>query len=264
MEAEAVLHNAFQRIEDLERRLLLQQHQQQQEQHQPPRSNFRARKPSTFSGNRWDANVLESWIQEVDMYFFLTQIPEDQQAVAAASFLVGHAALWWRMRVREDGLADAGTWPELQAELRRNFMPARAEAEARDKLAKLKQRGRLTSYVLKFREVISQIPTMSDDEKLHRFLEGLNDLGMRKELDYRQPGDWQAAIELALRYDSIHNGDRNNRSFPNAPDTRRPLQGSDPMDIGAMTNNPQPRKCFRCGEPGHMVRNCPQRRGDLN
>lgn len=263
MEAEAALHNAFQRIDELERQVLIQQHQQQ-DQRQPQRSNFRPRKPSTFSGNRWDANVLESWIQEVNMYFFLTQVPEDQQAVAAASFFIGHAALWWRMRIQEGGLRAAGTWEGLQAELRQHFMPARAESEARDKLAKLKQKGRLTSYVLKFREIVAQIPTMGDDEKLHRFLEGLTDVGMRKELDYRAPDDWQAAIELALRYDSIHNGDRNNRVFPSTPDTRGPSARPDPMDIGAMTDNPQPRKCFRCGQPGHIVRNCPQRKRNLN
>lgn len=256
---EAVLRTAVQRIEELEHQLLV--HQQQLQQASPQRSNqFRARKPSTFSGNKWDANALEAWIQEVDTYFYLTGVPGEQQSIAASSFFVGHAALWWRMKIQNHGLAEVGSWEDLKQDLRQQFKPARAESEARDKLSKLRQKGKLTFYVLKFRELIAQIPNISDDEKLNRFLEGLTDIRMRRELDYRQPENWNEAIQLALRYDSIQNG---NSSY-DRPSYATPSRRPDAMDLDAMDATPKRvgvRKCYRCGDPNHLVRSCPQRKG---
>lgn len=263
--AEAALRSAFQRIEELERQLTItQQHQQQQLQQQAHKGDgFRPRKPSTFSGERWDANAVEAWIQEVETYFFLAGVPETKQAVIAASFFTGPAALWWRMRIPDDGLGAAETWNQLRLAVRQHFKPARAEANARDRLAKLRQKGRLTTYVMRFRELIVQIPSMTDDEKLHRFLEGLTDLRMRRELDYRNPTTWQQAVEQALRFESIYN---NNFGRQDGVVIPRPNPGppqGEAMELGAVraaAPAPPGRKCFRCGDPTHVVRNCPQRR----
>lgn len=268
VETEAALRNAFQRIEELERHLAMAQHQQQQQQ-QPRGDGFRPRKPSTFSGERWDSNAVEAWIQEVETYFFLSGIAEARKAVVAASFFTGPAALWWRMRVpggEGAGLARVEPWEDLRQAIRQHFKPARAEANARDRLARLRQKGRVTTYVMRFRELIVQIPTMSEDEKLHRFLEGLTDLRMRRELDYRQPTNWQGAVEQALRYDSLYNYDRRDVAQPAVrPMAEGPPRQGDAMELGAArADAPQQaagsRKCFRCGDPNHLVRNCPQRR----
>src|SRR5271169_304648 len=56
--------------------------------------------PKPFKG---DQQELESWLFNIEEYFHNTNLTEDKWLRVAISNMMGHATLWWRMRInRQD------------------------------------------------------------------------------------------------------------------------------------------------------------------
>ena len=123
---------------------------------------------------------------------------DDAKVSTAALYLSDVALLWWRRRcdgVRR-GERPVTTWDEFVGELRQQFKPEYAEDEARGKLRRLTQRGRVQDYCREFSKLLLMIPDMSEREALFSFMDGLKPW-VKTELQRRGVQDLSRAIAVA-------------------------------------------------------------------
>src|SRR4051812_9783675 len=129
-------------------------------------------KPSTFS--RKTGESIDTWIFTIEQYFRLVSTPAETQTLLAASYLVDNAATWWRyVSIENERLRITWTWKEFTEGLRTQFRPIAAEKVARNRLNNLRQTASVTNYTNIFRNLIIEIPTMAEEDKLEYYLKGL-------------------------------------------------------------------------------------------
>ena len=85
--------------------------------------------------------------------------------------MTGTAAYWWFTLVLEEKVPP--TWEAFKLCIEAEFVPKDSIVRARDRLYKLKQRTTVAIYLADFRNIVIDIPGISDSEKLARFTEGL-------------------------------------------------------------------------------------------
>ena len=73
---------------------------------------------------------------------------------------------------------------------------------ARDKLASLKQTGSVKAYNDLFLGTILEIPTISEEEQLDRYIRGLKEK-VYIEVELREPSNLKEAMHIANRYNTI-------------------------------------------------------------
>lgn len=158
----------------------------------------------------------------------------------------------------------------------RLFGPVDHLDHLRIKLDNLKQTGSLDDYIANFRVITTQINRgMSDDEKRHRFIEGLNEV-VRTEVRFRKSKNLEEAIELAVNVDrtmkmsgrqvvkpeSALVVSRKGRDYRNdAPRNHSSggHKGKFTRPKSRVENNSRPRRqitCYKCGKLGHVSKNC--------
>ena len=65
------------------------------------------------------------------------------------------------------------TWAQFRDAMVQRFEPVNEVEEARKQLRALRQTGRVSGYVQKFRELQYWLPGMTDEEAFHTFISGL-------------------------------------------------------------------------------------------
>ncbi|KAF1318319.1 putative retroelement, partial [Globisporangium splendens] len=153
----------------------------------------------------------------------------------------------------------------LQARLKKAFEPPQSEFRARAEFLKLRQgKYDLHSYAQRARYLVSSIVNEPIDASTQvvTFMAGLNDGPIRNQLFREYPKTLDEAIERAMQEEfSIKQAKFN--GFGPRPVRQHAVthDGPEPMDISYAdaTTSRYPRndgKCFRCGKPGHIARNC--------
>ena len=228
-------------------------------------SFLKPNKPGSFDGTR-DAMTVRAWLHSVEKYLRLIQVGQNTEISAetavdfASTFMTGTAANWWFTIVHEGKVPP--TWEAFKLLVETEFVPQDSTIRARDRLNKLKQRRSVADYLSEFRNVVIDIPDMSEGEKLARFTEGLKPhilLEVRKE----NPLRLDAAATIALSVDGAYYG----AGFYSGNGTQN--RGFAPMEIGNFErsswnkNTPQKENrnrkggCYICGKRG-----CHSRRHD--
>ncbi len=253
-----VLYNLQQQVAQLQAQL---HHQQPAAQ-----ATVKLAKPDTFNAERSGVDV-ETWLFQLQNYLQATATTEETKVSYAAALLRGVAATWYRYTV-QSGTTFA-TFAAFSSAIREQFKPVNATKVARDKLANLRQTRSVQEYASAFRMIALEIPSLTEDEKLDRFVRGLK-LNAQRELVLHPVGTLNEAVRIAERVDTIDfRVSRLARRLPEAHHVTRAIEAV-PMELGAILQRKkltaqerarlrQEGKCFYCREPGHLALQCPKR-----
>ncbi|KAF1315248.1 putative retroelement, partial [Globisporangium splendens] len=190
--------------------------------------------------------------------------PLTMQVLFAMSNLAGRAKSW----AYGKRLADLNCFPSydhFKAELKKAFEPPQSEFRARAEFLKLRQgRFDLHSYAQRARYLVSSIVGEPIDvpTQVVTFMTGLNDGPIRSQLFREYPKTLDEAIERAMQEEfSMKQAEFHGVASRPMRQSNAAHDGPEPMDISYISTpgNERPRndgKCFRCGKPGHIARNC--------
>ncbi|KAF1329375.1 reverse transcriptase, partial [Globisporangium splendens] len=156
-------------------------------------------------------------------------------------------------------------YDHFKTELKKAFEPPQSEFRARAEFLKLRQgRFDLHSYAQRTRYLVSSIVDEPIDvpTQVVTFMTGLNDGPIRNQLFREYPKTLDEAIERAMQ-EEFSMKQAKFHGFASRPMRQSNVvhDGPEPMDISHISTpgNERPRndgKCFRCGKPGHIARNC--------
>ncbi|XP_022882220.1 uncharacterized protein LOC111399181 [Olea europaea var. sylvestris] len=155
-------------------------------------------KPREFDGKR-DAKELDDFLWRLEIYFEGVNILDEATKVRTSTmYLTDTAALWWRRKHAdiEKGACRIDSWDDFKKELKRQFYPENVVYEARKKLRELKHKGTIRDYVKEFTTLVLQIPSMSDEDLLFHFTDGLQNWA-KQELQRRRVKTVDEAIVVA-------------------------------------------------------------------
>ncbi|XP_069144591.1 uncharacterized protein [Solanum lycopersicum] len=110
------------------------------------------------------------------VYFTTARVPETDKLNNTTMYLMGDAKLWWRTQNADEvsaGRSKIDTWDKLMKEMRDQFLPSNTSWLARDKFKRLRQTGLVREYITESTSVILDIQNMSDEDKLHNFISGM-------------------------------------------------------------------------------------------
>ena len=133
----------------------------------------------------------------------LMRYPTTDWVDIVATRLEGAASSWMEKELqvaRRQHRAAWVTWGEFTAAMTRAFEPATVVEEARQQILNLRQTGRVTGYVQRFRELLYKIPGMTEEESYTLFLRGLK-ADVKTSVGVNVPTGLEAAISWAQRVD---------------------------------------------------------------
>ncbi|KAJ9541866.1 hypothetical protein OSB04_028372 [Centaurea solstitialis] len=257
----------------------------------PPRSThgcsykaFVACKPPVYQGER-DPVLALRWIEEIEMVFETCKCAAEDKVVYARSMLKADALHWWNVETGGRGTEAVRTmsWKSFVAKFRSQFCPLAATKKMEEEFLQLKQgvmsvQEYTTRFIEKSRFAEVYVPT--EERRVERYIWGLKG-SIREFVMGKDPTTFQAAINAAelierekdrqaservgekRKWEGPANDPRKGR-FPRT-DSRggvnqnvRPCGKCQKVHQGECRSVPP--TCFRCGQPGHLSRDCSTRR----
>lgn len=249
----------------------------------------KAAKPSTFDGSM--RSNCDIWLFQMDTYLDLARVPEDQRVKIVGSYLKEHAALWYKY-VYEESIRNGVilNWPTLRAQFLTRFRPIDSGKTARVALASLRQFGSVQQYCNLFQQHITQVSDMAEADKIFTFQRGLKQ-HVAREVDLRDPKTLLEAMHYAIRAEARttllnrsnfssnfdFSSSRGNRSVPMEIDnvdmeidsrsseedvlqahaiSGRPSSKRPEMSIADRERCVKEKRCFKCKQFGHSIRQC--------
>ena len=143
-----------------------------------------------------DSEVVDAWVFQVENYFALAGIvDENVKARYASTLLVKSAAIW--LRSRQYNMSTL-SWTNMKQELQTYFKPADQHRRARDALANCTQTGSVSKYIDTMKRLAQRVAGITDDEVLDRFIRGLRK-SVQREVLKENPQNFSDACMLAER-----------------------------------------------------------------
>lgn len=228
-------------------------------------------KPEPFRGGR----KIASWLFTLEQYFAVVHIEADLPRMQfAAALLRDAAADWWRgfcIAVEAGTHSPISSWLEFKLRITQHFQPIHEEDFARQQIRTIKQTGSVREYVVKFQNLILQIPTMDERSKVDAFTVGLK-VDARRWVKLQDPRTLEQAMTVAERYQTMLMQDRAAMKTYGQL-SRGIVDTASPMELGVISKPRQYRDadrklpadggrrntvptCWNCGEPGHLRRDC--------
>jgi hypothetical protein len=226
-------------------------------------------KPDVFRGGR----KVPSWLFLLEQYFNVTQIIDHTMRIHFASALLRDAAAdWWRGYLMAAGAtpplrAPISTWDDFKAAITQHFQPIHEEDFARQQIQSVKQQGTVRDYIVKFQQLILQIPTMDERSRVDWFVKGLKQ-DVRRWVKLQDPKSLEAAMTIAERYQTMLMQDKATARTYRMLGNESGGDTATPMELGVLqegrskfqsTGSKKVIKCWNCGQPGHVRRDCRQR-----
>lgn len=237
--------------------------------------------PPMFNGKTSELRNFQTQLRAYFIDFENTIDTETKKVSFAATRLEGTALKWFRpvWDVYLDN--PTGPWPAHVDEIFTNFSKFEEELVkafgdvgevrmAENKLSEIYQKGRCSDYAVKFRDLASRV-TWGQSALIKKFYDGLSMKVKEKVYDIdRTKHDLISFMEKCVEADNLlyelNMGNRNaQKDQPNKGKNRNEQVAKDnsgtpgPMDIGMMQKGNRKKKdfkCYNCGKPNHMARNC--------
>ena len=232
-----------------------------------------------------------NWCHRMETYLQAQGADLNSSATVAyaAAFLKDAALTWYRQYeqdVAKGHQTPFSTWRQFKEAFISRFTPIDPTETAREQLDKLVQTRSVYQYAQDFNTCMLELPEMHEADRVHSFIKGLKP-AVRTHVKLQKPATLHDAVELAIKADStVWQSSRNfssTRAFGSNGSGSRgsnvQQQAATPMELGmadldAMqqtsgnfpqqqrTSQRQPQrqkpvaKCFYCGKPGHLKRQC--------
>ena len=223
-------------------------------------------KPDFFKGKR-DALEINAWVDQISRYAqFFGLDPGLELVEFAVFYLSGSARDWW---TNQSGQLKARvmTWTDFVFELKTAFYPLDHERAVMDKLEKLHQKGSVAAYVELFEKLRSQVSGVSDDLWKRYFIKGLAQNiqieAIKFNLDTPDASLSQMYQRLTTLGDALWAQKGGNYRPNDSMDLSviykpngKSYAGSVDKRNGKSHRREELRKCFKCGIPGHLKREC--------
>ncbi|KAI5328460.1 hypothetical protein L3X38_027857 [Prunus dulcis] len=216
-------------------------------------------KPKSYNGKR-EAKELDTFLWNIERYFKYLKLEDDEPKINTATlFLTDNALMWWRRRSME-----------IEQE--------NAKYEAKEKLRWLKQTGSVKDYVAKFTNLLFEVPSMTDEDKLMYFMSGLQNWA-KLELQRRHVQTLSEAIAAAESLVEFKRSDQGDSKFKgkkggsgSGGGDNKPKEGSKSgdksdghksfwkkNDKGDKGKDKSKLACYLC-DGAHMMRDCPKKK----
>ena len=240
----------------------------------------KAGKPELFYGDR---NKVDTWLNQLYVYFTLHQVPQNRRTLEATMYLRGDAERWFRDRLlgfvhnQEDPDGLFTHFGRFAQEVKRVRGPSNEDFVAERAIQELRQKGPAADYAAKFQSHVRR--TGWNDKALRTMFEkGLKD-NVRDELMRVPDADKDTLdhmMEMAIQLDDkLYRRHWEKKKTPyysyNRPKTagsRNSPGNGDPMELDNLNKKPirkqksgnakRVTKCWNCGIDGHIARNCRQ------
>uniref|UniRef100_A0A5K1DQJ1 Ty3 transposon capsid-like protein domain-containing protein n=2 Tax=Nymphaea colorata TaxID=210225 RepID=A0A5K1DQJ1_9MAGN len=187
--------------------------------------------------------MIDNFLFQVDYYLDLQNIvEEDLKIKTVAMLLEGDVVAWWRWKMLdiENGHCTITTFDVFRKQLKGYFMPVNAERHVYRLVANLKQTGALRDYIRSYQKVMLDVPMMTEKDKLHWFIIGLQSWA-QADVERSNPETLEQAYVAAERLadtqrtsctdtfrsmkDSDHSGKREERcDNRNESSTQKPVE----------------------------------------
>ena len=163
-------------------------------------SRLKGPTPPTFRGEV--GHAVDTWLRSMQKqfdFFGLTEFPDEHSRIRyAALYLEGAAMEWWEQLPSR---ASVVTFAEFETALRLRFRPMQAAHVARQRLAALKQRGRVSGYCSLFLTELMPIKDMAPADQIFHFRQGLDHL-LAIEVLKKDPKTLHEAMDHAVAAES--------------------------------------------------------------
>lgn len=200
--------------------------------HAQPFSHVKPQKPNTFDGTR--KTNANNWLLEMQIYFDITLMPNENKILFAATLLKESALQWYSSMKRTNSFDD---WDDFVEKFKKQFEPVEVTKTARMQLYALHQKGPVAGYIDLFRKLKNLIDDMSDADTIFLFKKGLTP-ALQTAVSVHNPKTLEEMMNVAQRAEL---DSRATRPFSSAPSsfvsrsqsTTFSSNGTAPMDLSA-------------------------------
>ena len=200
------------------------------------------------------------WLKEVEELLDIFEVEEGKKVKLAAWLMKGEASFWWEVT---NGERPVDSWADFKQRFGAKFLSRAEENLFMEKFLNLKQ-GNLTvkEYVNKFNQLarfgIELVNT--PEKKALRFVRGLNEPLQGIAMTHIPMG---ATFEKLVYMALMHEDDKNSKAPEKKGDQKKPQQQQ--QGKGGKGNGDKKKtkkKCFNCGTPGHLSKDCRKKEED--
>ena len=241
--------------------------------------------PKAFTGEGSNIpKVLEEWIMSMEDYFALAEYNAIAQGLMGRAKLDGSAKLWWKLHCQTLARTENSmTWGELKNSLKERYLPLNYSTAKMNEFLSCIRKGRTVDvYYEEFVKLSRHAPLMTEEQKLSRFILGLEGQ-LAEELNSLRPSSLaDALIRAKAKLLSFSAGEKKRPNPypipgpyrlpkvnpvirqttiipPSTPNIPKPYIQQAKVNVLPVTQSGRTFQCYKCLKWGHKRQDCPEK-----